>query len=44
MRKDSKTCKNIRITDFGLSKMMAPEEKSYDMCGTFSYVAPEVLM
>lgn len=44
MRKDAKICKNIRITDFGLSKMMAPEDKHYDMCGTFAYVAPEILM
>lgn len=44
MRKESKVCKNIRITDFGLSKMMGWEDKHYDMCGTFAYVAPEVLM
>ena len=31
------------ITDFGLSKMMNPNDIVYDMCGTLSYVAPEVL-
>jgi len=36
--------KNIRITDFGLSKMMTPEELCFEMCGTLSYVAPEILM
>jgi serine/threonine protein kinase len=44
LKKDAKECKNIRITDFGLSKMMAHEGKHYDMCGTFAYVAPEILM
>ena len=35
--------KKVMITDFGLSKMMSPKELVYDMCGTLSYVAPEVL-
>jgi len=34
---------NIKITDFGLSKLLAPNEKMYEPCGTLSYVAPEVL-
>ena len=34
---------SIRITDFGLSKMMNPNTKYHEMCGTLAYVAPEVL-
>ena len=37
-------CKRIKVTDFGLSKMMNPNEKITEMCGTLAYVAPEVLM
>jgi serine/threonine protein kinase len=33
----------IKITDFGLSKLCAPAEAVYDCCGTPAYVAPEVL-
>ena len=42
---DEKTgfVKGIRITDFGLSKMMNPNKKYNEMCGTLAYVAPEVL-
>lgn len=36
--------KNIWITDFGLSKLLTPGEVCNEMCGTLSYVAPEVLM
>ena len=35
--------RGIRITDFGLSKMMSPTSKYKEMCGTLAYVAPEVL-
>lgn len=34
---------DIKIADFGLSKMVLPEEKMMGACGTLSYVAPEVL-
>lgn len=44
MTEDGKRVKNIWITDFGLSKMLGPNEKCYEMCGTFAYVAPEILM
>jgi len=33
----------LKIADFGLSKMILPSEKMSQPCGTLSYVAPEVL-
>mmetsp|Transcript_655 Transcript_655/g.682 ORF Transcript_655/g.682 Transcript_655/m.682 type:complete len:883 (-) Transcript_655:908-3556(-) len=34
---------DLKIADFGLSKMILPKEKMDSACGTLSYVAPEVL-
>jgi len=34
---------DLKIADFGLSKMILPKEKMDKACGTLSYVAPEVL-
>eukprot|EP01006_Ploeotia_vitrea_P036068 TRINITY_DN65963_c5_g3_i5.p1 TRINITY_DN65963_c5_g3~~TRINITY_DN65963_c5_g3_i5.p1 ORF type:complete len:328 (+),score=6.33 TRINITY_DN65963_c5_g3_i5:57-1040(+) len=34
---------DVKIADFGLSKMVLPDEKMQGACGTLSYVAPEVL-
>ena len=35
---------NIKLTDFGLSKLMPKDEKTtYTMCGTAEYLAPEIL-
>lgn len=34
---------DLKIADFGLSKMILPKEKMDAACGTLSYVAPEVL-
>lgn len=35
---------HIKLTDFGLSKIVSDEEKkTYTMCGTAEYLAPEVL-
>jgi serine/threonine protein kinase len=34
---------DLKIADFGLSKMVLPKEKMDSACGTLSYVAPEVL-
>ena len=34
----------IKIMDFGLSKIVSPNEKMVDGYGTLSYVAPEVLL
>ena len=33
----------IKVTDFGLSKIVVPNEKMMESCGTPAYVAPEVL-
>ena len=33
----------IKLTDFGLSKIVIPGEIMMDSCGTPAYVAPEVL-
>lgn len=33
----------VKIADFGLSKMISPTEKMMDPCGSLSYIAPEVL-
>jgi serine/threonine protein kinase len=34
----------IKLVDFGLSKMLGPGDTSTDPYGTLAYVAPEVLM
>lgn len=34
---------DLKIADFGLSKMLLPKERMDTACGTLSYVAPEVL-
>jgi serine/threonine protein kinase len=34
---------SIKLMDFGLSKIIGPKEKSNEICGTISYIAPEVL-
>jgi len=34
---------NIKLTDFGLSKIAVPNEVMHESCGTPAYVAPEVL-
>ena len=33
---------NIRLIDFGLSKILGPNEKSSDCCGTLAFSAPEL--
>lgn len=43
MATDSDTA-NLKIVDFGLSKIIGPNETSLDPFGTLSYVAPEVLL
>ena len=35
---------DLRILDFGLSKIIGPDEKCTEPYGTLSYVAPEVLL
>ena len=34
---------HVKITDFGLSKIIVPGEIMFESCGTPAYVAPEVL-
>jgi serine/threonine protein kinase len=33
----------VKITDFGLSKILTPTEKLFSPCGTLSYIAPEII-
>ena len=33
---------NLKVTDFGFAKII--EDKSFTMCGTPEYMAPEVIM
>lgn len=35
---------DVKIVDFGLSKMVGPNEVCYESFGTLGYVAPEVLI
>jgi serine/threonine protein kinase len=41
---DSGEESDLKIVDFGLSKIIGPNETSLDPFGTLSYVAPEVLL
>lgn len=34
---------NVKLTDFGFAKVIAPNERLYELCGTPGYLAPEVL-
>jgi len=34
----------LKIVDFGLSKVIGPNEATNDIFGTLTYVAPEVLL
>jgi calcium/calmodulin-dependent protein kinase I len=43
MVNDDDDC-DLKIVDFGLSKIIGPNESSLDPFGTLSYVAPEVLL
>ena len=43
MNDDAKEKMNIKIIDFGLSKMLLPTEKSFDCCGSLTFMAPELL-
>lgn len=36
--------KRVKITDFGLSKIVSSRDQVLDSCGTPAYVAPEVLL
>lgn len=41
---DTKKITNIKLTDFGLSKIVKPGESMSEDCGTPSYIAPEILL
>ena len=34
---------HIKLVDFGLSKVVAPGDKTYTICGTHIYLAPEMI-
>lgn len=34
---------NVKITDFGFARKIAPGEMLHDLCGTPGYLAPETL-
>jgi len=34
---------NVKVTDFGFAKVLQPEERLYEVCGTPGYLAPELL-
>ena len=36
--------RRVKITDFGLSKIVSSRDQVLDSCGTPAYVAPEVLL
>ena len=36
-------CSNIKICDFGVSKILRPGETIIDQCGTPAYLAPEII-
>ena len=44
LMKDNTELSDIRIMDFGLSKILGPEERCTEPYGTLSYCAPEVLL
>lgn len=37
------TSGHIKLTDFGLAKHLAPGEKTRTVCGTYEYMAPEIV-
>jgi serine/threonine protein kinase len=43
MMTDSSEKSIAKIGDFGLSKVLAPKEKSKEFIGTLGYCAPEIL-
>jgi len=34
---------NVKLTDFGFAKVLKPDEKLFEVCGTPGYLAPELL-
>lgn len=35
---------NIKLTDFGFAKFLLPTKRTYTLCGTPDYLAPEIIL
>ena len=35
---------HIKLTDFGLAKVLSDDDKTFTICGTPEYLAPEILL
>ena len=35
---------NLKITDFGFAKFLGPSKRTYTLCGTPDYLAPEIIL
>lgn len=35
---------NMKVTDFGFAKFVAPTKRTYTLCGTPDYLAPEIIL
>ena len=35
---------HIKLTDFGLARILKDNEKAFTICGTYKYIAPEILL
>ncbi len=35
---------NLKVTDFGFAKFVAPTKRTYTLCGTPDYLAPEIIL
>ena len=34
----------MKITDFGFAKVVSPTKRTYTLCGTPDYLAPEIIL
>jgi serine/threonine protein kinase len=35
---------NLKVTDFGFAKFLGPTKRTYTLCGTPDYLAPEIIL
>ena len=35
---------HLKVTDFGFAKFVAPTKRTYTLCGTPDYLAPEIIL
>ena len=35
---------HLKITDFGFAKVVSPTKRTYTLCGTPDYLAPEIIL